>query len=81
MRVHQGTVRTGAQLFVGDGRRAFKVAHLYRLQGKEHHEVPYAIPGDICAIAKVDDLQFDAVVHDSHDEDHYHLKSIAYPPA
>ena len=81
MRVHQGTVRTGAQLFVGDGRRAFKVAHLYRLQGKEHHEVPYAIPGDICAIAKVDDLHFDAVVHDSHDEDHYHLKSIAFPPA
>jgi elongation factor G len=81
MRVHQGTIRPGSQLFVGDGRRAFKVAHLYRMQGKDHHEIPYAIPGDICAIAKVDELHFDAVVHDSHDEDHYHLKSIAFPPA
>jgi elongation factor G len=43
-------------------------------------EVPQAIPGDICAIAKVEELHFDAVLHDSHDEDHFHLKSIAFPP-
>ena len=81
MRVHQGTIRSGSQLFVGDGRRAFKVAHLYRLHGKDHHEISSAIPGDICAVAKVEELHFDAVLHDSHDEDHYHLKSIAFPPA
>src|SRR5687767_3831887 len=80
-RVHQGTVRTGSQLFVGDARKPFKVAHLYQLQGKEHAEVSRAIPGDICAVAKVDELHFDAVLHDSHDEDHYHLKSIVFPPA
>jgi elongation factor G len=79
--VHQGTLRSGAQLFVGDGRKPVKVAHLYRLQGKEHIEVPRAIPGDICAIPKVEELHFDAVLHDSHDEDHYHLKSISFPPA
>jgi elongation factor G len=80
-RVHQGTVRTGSQLFVGDARKPFKVAHLYRLQGKDHSEIPFALPGDICAVSKVDELHFDAVLHDSHDEDHYHLKSIAFPPA
>jgi elongation factor G len=80
-RVHQGTVRSGAQLFVGDARKPFKVAHLYRLQGKDHYEVPQAIPGDICAVPKVEELHFDAVLHDSHDEDHYHLKSITLPPA
>lgn len=69
-RVHQGTVRTGSQLFVGDARKPFKVAHLYQLQGKEHGEISRAIPGDICAVAKVDELHFDAVLHDSHDEDH-----------
>ncbi len=81
LRVHQGTIRPGSQLFVGDGRKPFKVAHLYRLQGKDHEEMSQAIPGDICAIAKVEELHFDAVLHDSHDEDHYHLKSIAFPPA
>jgi elongation factor G len=80
-RVHQGTVRTGSQLLVGDARKPFRVAHLYRLQGKEHTEIAHAIPGDICAVSKVDELHFDAVLHDSHDEDHYHLKSITFPPA
>jgi elongation factor G len=80
-RVHQGTVRSGAQLFIGDARKPFKVAHLYQLQGKDHVEVPQAIPGDICAVPKVDEMHFDAVLHDSHDEDHYHLKSITLPPA
>ncbi len=80
-RVHQGTVRNGSQLFVGDARKAIKVAHLYRLQGKEHIEVPHLLPGDIGAISKVEEIHFDAVLHDSHDEDHFHLKSISFPPA
>jgi elongation factor G len=79
-RVHQGTVKTGSQLFVGDGRKPFKVAHLYRILGKDSIEIQSACPGDICAVAKVDELHFDAVLHDSHDEDQYHLKSIAFPP-
>jgi elongation factor G len=80
-RVHQGTVRTGAQVFVGDGRKPVKLAHIYQLQGKEHVEIQQAVPGDIAAVAKVDEIFFDAVLHDSHDEDHYHLKSVSFPPA
>ncbi|MFZ2508378.1 MAG: elongation factor G [Steroidobacteraceae bacterium] len=80
-RVHQGSIRSGAQLFVGDARKPVKIAHLFRMQGKEHIDVPLAVPGDICAVAKLDELHFDAVLHDSHDEDNFHLKPIAYPPA
>jgi elongation factor G len=79
-RVHQGTVKQGAQLYVGDARKPFKLAHLYKLMGRETVEVPEALPGDICAVAKVDEVHFDAVLHDSHDEDEYHLKSIDFPP-
>jgi len=79
-RVHQGTVRPGSQLFVGDGRKPIKIAHLFRLLGKDHVETTSAIPGDICAVAKVDELHFDAVLHDSHDEDQFHLRSISFPP-
>ena len=79
-RVHQGTVRSGAQLYVGDARKPIKLAHLYQLQGKEHVEVAQGIPGDLCAVPKIDELHFDAVLHDSHDEDHYHLKSVNFPP-
>ncbi len=78
-RVHQGTVRKDAQLFVGSGKRAFKVAHLYRLQGKDYVEVSSLVPGDIGAVAKVDEVEFDSVLHDSHDEDNIHLKPLQFP--
>ena len=78
-RVHQGTVTKDSQLFVGDGRKPFKVGHLFMLQGKDHVEVPRALPGDIVAIAKVDELHFDAVLHDAAEDDHLHLLPLDFP--
>ncbi len=78
-RVYQGTVRRDAQLFVDDGRKPVKVAHLYRIRGKDHEEIDQAVPGDIAAVAKIDELHFDAVLHDSHDEDHLHLAPVDFP--
>jgi len=78
-RIHQGTITKDSQLFIGDGRKPFKVAHMFKLVGKEAVEVPEGIPGDICAVSKVDEIHFDAVLHDSHEEDHIHLKSVRFP--
>ncbi len=78
-RVYQGTVRKDTQLFVDDGRKPFKVGHLFKLKGKDHVEIDQAIPGDIAAVAKVEDLHFDAVLHDSHDEDQIHLAPLDFP--
>ncbi len=78
-RVHQGTIKKDSQLLVGDAKRPFKVGHLYRLQGKDYVEVESLIPGDIGAVAKVDEIEFDCVLHDSHDEDHIHLKPLEFP--
>jgi elongation factor G len=80
LRVHQGTIRPGSQLLVGSARKAIKIAHLFKVLGKDTTEIPAAIPGDICAVAKIDDLHLDAVLHDSHDEDHYHLEAVRFPP-
>ena len=78
-RVHQGTIKKESQLLVGDAKRPFKVGHLYRLQGKDYVEVESLVPGDIGAIAKVEEIEFDCVLHDSHDEDHIHLKPLEFP--
>ena len=78
-RVYQGTIAKDSQLFVGDSRRPFKVGHLYQIQGKDYVETDSLMPGDIGAIAKVDEIEFDAVLHDSHDEDHIHLKPLQFP--
>lgn len=79
MRVHQGTVTKDSLLYVGDGRKPFRVNHLFMLQGKEHVEVAQAVPGDIVAVAKVDEIHFDAVLHDAAEDDHIHLKPLPFP--
>ena len=78
-RVHQGTITRDTQLFVGDGRKAFKVGHLFMLQGAKYVEVDKAVPGDLAAVAKVDEITFDCVLHDSHDEDQIHMKPLEFP--
>mgnify|MGYP000511857547 CR=1 FL=1 len=78
-RIHQGTVTKDSQLFIGDGRKPFRVGHLFKLQGNTQIEVDAGIPGDICAVAKIEELHFDAVLHDSHEEDYLHLKPLPFP--
>ncbi|MCB1910802.1 MAG: elongation factor G [Zoogloeaceae bacterium] len=78
-RIHQGRITPNTQLFVGDGRKPFKVAHLFRLQGKNQSEIPEGVTGDICAVARVEEVHRNAVLHDSHEEDFIHLPAPAYP--
>ena len=78
-RIHQGSIKKDSQLYVGESRKPVKVSHLLKLQGKGHTEIEKGIPGDICALAKIDELEFDAVLHDSHDEDQIHLESMVLP--
>jgi len=78
-RIHQGTIRPGNQLYVGDARKPIKVNQLLKLNGGEHSKIDEGLPGDICAIPRVNEVHYDAVLHDSHDEDHFHLKSIDLP--
>ncbi len=78
-RIHQGTITKDSQLFIGDGRKPFKVSHLFQMHGKEHPEVAAGIPGDICAVAKIDDIHRDVVLHDSHDEDQLYSRPLHFP--
>jgi len=78
-RIYQGTITKDSQLFIGDGRKPFKVNHLFHIHGKEHPEVAVGIPGDLCAVAKVDDIHRNVILHDSHDEDEIHPSSMRFP--
>ena len=78
-RVHQGRLTPGGQLFIGEGRKPIKPGHLYMLRGKTQTEVGEALPGDICAIAKIDDIQFDQVLHDSAEDAHVHARPLELP--
>jgi elongation factor G len=78
-RVHQGTVRRDSTLFIGNSRKPFRVAHLYRVQGKEQIETPVAVPGDICAVTRIDDIAYDAILHDAPEDAHIHLEPVSLP--
>lgn len=68
VRVHQGTLVRDGLLHAGAARRPVRLAHLYLLQGRTAVEVQRVLPGEVCALAKVDDLALDSVLHDAADD-------------
>jgi len=78
-RVHQGTVRARSELIMDDQRKPLRVGHLIKRQGREHAEVEELGPGDIGAVVKLDELHFDATLHESHDLDSVHLRPLPLP--
>ncbi len=79
LRVHQGTIAKEMSLYAGDGQRPFKVAHLYRIRGKEFDEVDALAPGEIGAITRVDELEREVVLHDHSEDTHLRVVPIALP--
>jgi elongation factor G len=79
LRVHQGRLTAGTQLYIGEGRKPIRPGHLYRLKGKQQTEVHEALPGDIVAIAKVDEIRFDHILHDSPSDAHVHARPLELP--
>jgi len=78
-RVHQGRVTPGTQLYIGEGRKPVKAGHLFMLRGKQQTEVSEGLPGDILAIAKIDEIQFDHILHDSPSDAHVHARPLDLP--
>jgi len=80
-RVHQGTITPDSSLYIGELRKPFKVNHLFRILGKQLMPVESCGPGDICAVTKIDDLNFDSVLHDAPEDDHVHMQPLDFPHA
>jgi elongation factor G len=78
-RVHQGTLRAKSEVIINDHKKATKLGHVFVLQGKEHTEVSEVGPGMIAAVAKVDDVHFNCVIHDSHELDSVRLNPLPIP--
>tara|TARA_A100000171_G_scaffold47509_1_gene53659 strand:- start:2256 stop:4394 length:2139 start_codon:yes stop_codon:yes gene_type:complete len=78
-RVHQGTIKAKSELIIGDAKKPVRIGHLLKRQGKDSHEVEELGPGDIGAVGKIDDVHFDAVLHEGHDLDSVHLKPLPLP--
>jgi elongation factor G len=78
-RVHQGKLTGQSQVFIGHNKKSIKLGHVFHLQGKEHKEASEIIAGDIGAVAKIEDIHTNDVLHDDHALDSVHLKPLSFP--
>ncbi|MBG83073.1 MAG: elongation factor G [Phycisphaerae bacterium] len=63
MRIHQGSINNGDSPRVDDERKGVRVSHFFEVQGKDTAETKTAVPGDIIAVSKVDEINYDSVLH------------------
>jgi elongation factor G len=78
-RVHQGRITGQSQIFIGHNKKSIKLGHVFHLQGKEHKEAAEIVAGDIGAVAKIEEIHTNDVLHDDHALDSVHLKPLAFP--
>jgi elongation factor G len=78
-RVHQGRAAGNSQVYIGHSKKPIKLGHVFHLQGKEHREADAIIAGDIGAVAKIEDIHTNDVLHDDHALDTVHLKPLVFP--
>ncbi|HYF13908.1 MAG TPA: elongation factor G [Phycisphaerales bacterium] len=78
-RVHQGTLRAKSEVIINDSKKPVRLGHTFILRGKEHVEAHEFGPGSVGAIAKIEELHLNDVIHDSHDLDGVHLDPLPLP--
>lgn len=78
-KVHQGTLSPQSQPRVDDGRKPTRISHIFHLSGNKHDETNAVVAGDIGAVAKIDDLHFNSILHDGSLGESLHLKSLSLP--
>ena len=78
-RVHQGKCAGSSQVFIGHSKKPVKLGHVFHLQGKEHKEADQVIAGDIGAVAKIEEIHLNDVLHDDHALDNVHLTAQGFP--
>ena len=79
VRVHQGSLKNGSQVFINNARKAVRVQHLTQMLGDKQTEVDEFVAGDICAIPRVEEVGYGSVIHESHDEDGVYLQPSELP--
>jgi elongation factor G len=78
-RVHAGTLTGQSQIVIGHSKKPIKLGHVFHLQGKTHHEVNAIVAGDIGAVAKIEEIHLNDVLHDDHALDAVHMKRDPMP--
>jgi elongation factor G len=63
IRILQGTIEPDTTYQLRDEKKSTKIAHPFKVQGKETHEIKSAVAGDIIALAKVEEIHTGDILH------------------
>ncbi len=65
LRILQGKMDSNTQFLCGHEKKTHKTGHVLKVEGRDHPEyAAVAYAGDIVALAKVEDIHVDQIVHD-----------------
>ncbi len=63
LRILQGRLDANTAFVYGDDKKSRRAGHVLKLEGRDHPELPVAYAGDIVAVAKLDDLHVNTIIH------------------
>ena len=64
IRVFSGTLSSGDTIFVDENKRGQRTGHLLKIQGNNTEEIERLVPGDIGALAKLEDVRTGSIIKD-----------------
>jgi elongation factor G len=78
-RIHHGVVGKDSELYIDDNPKSFKVGHLFKMHGGKHQEIQQGVPGDLCAVAKVNELRLGSVLRSTAEDAGVRMQPMAIP--
>ncbi len=63
IRIFSGTLKSDTTFQINEERKSIRAGHLYQMFGNETKEASDASAGQICALAKIDELQIGDMIH------------------
>jgi elongation factor G len=80
IRLLQGKMDGQTPFFLGPDKKPQKAGHVLKVEGRDHPEIEsVAYAGDLIAVAKLEDIHVDQIVHGSGTPDDYRPPETSYP--
>ena len=80
IRIIQGKMDSNTMFVSGSEKKAHKTGHVLKVEGRDHPEISaIAYAGDIVALAKVEDIHVDQILHSPDSTDDWHAIIPKYP--
>jgi elongation factor G len=79
LRIVRGKLDPTTAFVYGAEKKSHRAGHILKVEGREHPETPVAYAGDIVAVAKLEDMRVDQIIHAPAVDEDIHPIPPRYP--